>query len=210
MRAGKATRRPTPALRIRHRGFTYLGVLFLVTLMGLGLAGSFQAWSTSNQRAKERELLWVGTQYARAIKSYYQESPGTRQYPLKLEELLEDKRFPTTRHHLRRLYPDPITRSTDWGLIKTADNRIAGIYSQSEAEPWKKAQFPLRWEDFTNKTKYAEWRFVADVGLLGDARQAAGVGTDPTALLLQAAGQAAPFVQGSGQPVQPQVTNPRR
>ncbi|MBI2276142.1 MAG: type II secretion system protein [Dechloromonas sp.] len=175
MRPGKTSRRPRPATPVRHRGFTYLGVLFLVTLMGLGLAGSFQAWSTAAQRARERELLWIGTQYARAIQAYYLQSPGTRQYPLKLEELVEDKRFPATRHHLRKRYPDPLTRSDDWGLIKTQDSRIAGIYSKAEGEPWKKAKFPLRWEDFTDKTKYSEWRFVADVGLLGEARPAAGV-----------------------------------
>lgn len=179
MPTGRPRRRPGGGARVRQRGFTYLGVLFLVVLMGLGLAGSLQAWSTSAQRAKERELLWVGTQYAKALQAYYAQSPGIRQYPMKLEELLEDKRFPATRHHLRQLYRDPITRSDDWGIIKTPDNRIAGIYSKSEAEPWKKAKFPLLWEFFTDKTKYSEWRFVADVGLLGDARPAAGV-TAPT------------------------------
>jgi type II secretory pathway pseudopilin PulG len=171
MRAGKAAR--------RSGGFTYLGVLFLVMLMGLGLSGTLQAWSTANQRGKERDLLWVGEQYARAIRAYYQQSPGLRQYPQKLEDLLEDKRFPTTRHHLRRLYPDPITGSLEWGLIKTMDGRIAGVHSTSEAEPWKKDNFPLRWKDFTDKTQYAEWRFVADVGLLGEATPAAGTTASP-------------------------------
>jgi type II secretory pathway pseudopilin PulG len=171
MRAGSTARR-------RERGFTYLGALFLVMLLGLGLAGSFQVWSLSNQRAREQELLWIGTQYARALQSYYLHSPGSRQYPLRLEDLLEDKRFPTPRRHLRRLYPDPVTRGSEWGLIKTADGRIAGVHSLSEATPWKQANFPLRWADFADKTKYSEWRFVANAGLLGDIRPAAGV-ADP-------------------------------
>ena len=171
---------PPPACPRRNQGFTYLGALFLVMLLGLMLAAAFQTWSLANQRARERELLWIGTQYARALQAYYVQSPGKRQYPLKLEELIEDKRFPAPRRHLRRLYPDPVTRSDEWGIIKTPDNRIAGIYSKSEAEPWKKARFPLRWEDFTDKKKYSEWRFVADAAVAGDARPGTGA-TDPLA-----------------------------
>ncbi|MBS1191797.1 MAG: hypothetical protein H6R10_3589 [Rhodocyclaceae bacterium] len=151
--------------RHRHRGFTYLGVLFLVALLGLALGAAGQAWSVASQRAREQELLWVGTQYARALQSYAQQSPGRPEYPRRLEDLLTDNRFPVPRHHLRRLYPDPITRSTDWGLVKTLDGRISGVYSRSEAAPWKRANFPLRWEAFTDSRKYSDWKFGADTRL---------------------------------------------
>lgn len=160
MGAGKPVR--------RDGGFTYLGVLFLVAILGLGLAGASQSWSVASQRSRERELLWVGTQYARALQSYYQQSPGLRQYPRRLEDLLEDNRFPAPRRHLRRLYPDPISRSTRWGLVNTPDGRIAGVYSLSEEAPWKRANFPLRWEGFAGRRKYSEWKFVADVSLMGN------------------------------------------
>jgi type II secretory pathway pseudopilin PulG len=202
MKAGDVTRQRQRPARRTARGFTYLGVLFLVMLMGLGLSGTLQAWSTASQRAKERDLLWIGNQYAQAIRAYYQQSPGPRQYPLKLEDLLEDKRFPATRHHLRRLYADPITGSQEWGLIKTVDGRIAGVHSKAEGEPWKKSNFPLRWKDFTDKTQYAQWRFVADVGLLGDAAPAAGTTPSPSPL------QANPAQALSTARVVP--TNPRR
>jgi type II secretory pathway pseudopilin PulG len=200
MKAGETTGLRERPVCHAARGFTYLGVLFLVMLMGLGLSGTLQAWSTASQRGKERDLLWVGEQYARAIRAYYQQSPGLRQYPQKLEDLLEDKRFPTIRHHLRRLYPDPVTGSIEWGLIKTVDGRIAGVHSKSEAEPWKKSNFPLRWKDFTDKTQYAQWRFVADVGLLGETAPAAGTTLSPL--------QANP-AQPLG-PVRAVPTNPRK
>jgi type II secretory pathway pseudopilin PulG len=142
-------------------GFSYLGALFLVAILGLGLAGASQSWSIASQRARERELLWVGSQYARALKSYYEQSPGLRQYPKRLEDLLEDGRFPVPRRHLRRLYPDPVTRSADWGLVKTGDGRIAGVHSRSEQEPWKRANFPRGWESFSGASKYSDWKFVA-------------------------------------------------
>src|SRR5512140_2029008 len=85
----------------REGGFTYLAVLFLVALMGLGLAGTSELWSIARQRAHERELLWIGNQYARALKSYYDQSPGVHQYPVRVEDLLEDNRFPMPRRLLR-------------------------------------------------------------------------------------------------------------
>ena len=135
-------------------------------LLGLGLVGTTQLWSLASQRARERQLLWVGNQFTRALKSYYQQSPGVRQYPLHLEELLDDKRFPMSRHHLRQLYTDPITRTEGWGLILNAEGRIGGVRSLSEETPLKQAEFPLKWEDFNGRKSYAEWRFLADATLM--------------------------------------------
>ncbi len=145
-----------------ERGFTYLGALFLIVLMGAALAGVGELWSIASHRAKERELLWVGTQYAQALRRYYQNSPGVASYPLQLEELLEDRRHPTVHRHLRRLYPDPLTGSTDWGLIRGFENRIVGVYSRSERTPMKTARFPAQWEEFEGADSYEGWQFVAD------------------------------------------------
>ncbi|BAU76669.1 type II secretion system protein [Metapseudomonas furukawaii] len=149
-------------MRTGERGFTYLGVLFLVMLMGMALAGAGQLWSTTSQRARERDLLWVGNQYAQALRSYYRASPGVAQYPASLEDLLEDNRFPSPRQHLRRLYPDPITGRTDWGLVRAFDGRIAGVYSPSRQAPLKQARFPAEWVEFEGLRSYADWRFVAE------------------------------------------------
>jgi type II secretory pathway pseudopilin PulG len=156
----------------RQAGFTYFGVLFIVVLMTLGLTGAMQMWSTSSQRDRERELLWVGTQYAKALRSYYQRSPDQRAYPKTLDELLEDKRFPVPVRHLRQRYADPITRGDEWGLVKTPEGRIAGVYSPSTDRPIKQANFPLAWEEFTDAPEYSKWRFVADDALRA-AKQAA-------------------------------------
>jgi type II secretory pathway pseudopilin PulG len=173
--------------RAREGGFTYLAVLFLVALMGLGLAGTSELWSLASQRAHERELLWTGNQYARALKSYYDQSPGVRQYPVRLEDLVEDKRFPMPRHHLRQIYPDPIAHA-GWGVILNSDGRIGGVRSLAGGTPLKQAGFPLRWEDFNGRSSYSDWRFIADVNLLqikppgaaASAARAGVVATQPT------------------------------
>lgn len=160
-----------------QRGFTYLGVLFLIVLMGAALAGAGQLWSTASQRARERELLWVGNQYARALRSYYRSSVGVAQYPERLEDLLEDKRVPMVRRHLRRLYPDPITNSLDWGLVQSVDGRITGVYSRSERQPLKVSGFAPPWTDFAGASRYSGWQFVADPAFF-DSRSNQG-GTPP-------------------------------
>jgi type II secretory pathway pseudopilin PulG len=152
MPAGEASR--------PQQGFTYIGVLFLTALMGLGLAGTGEAWQLSRQRERERELLWVGNQYARALKAYHEQTPGLRRYPERLEELLEDRRFPVPRHHLRQLYPDPVTREA-WGVVLAPDGRIAGVRSRSEDPPIKQAGFPARWDAFKGMTHYSDWQFLA-------------------------------------------------
>ena len=164
----------------RAGGFTYLGVLFLVALMGLGLSGAGQLWSISSQRAKEKELLWVGQQYARALKAYYDRSPGAKRYPQQLDELLEDRRFPTTVRHLRQLYRDPLTNSDNWGLVKTPDGRISGVYSQAPGTPIKQANFPLAWEGFEGMQTYDNWRFVADPALRNPGAGTASPTPNPT------------------------------
>ena len=161
-------RRPCTSPRT-GQGFTYLGVLFLVVLLGLGLSGAGTLWSITAQRAKEKELLWVGTQYVRALKSYHDRSPGTKRYPLRLEDLLADDRFPTPVRHLRQLYRDPLTLEPEWGLIKTPDGRIAGVHSLADGVPLRQANFPLAWEEFAGMQSYREWRFVADPALRSSA-----------------------------------------
>jgi len=146
----------------QQRGFTYFGVLFLVLLVGLSLGLAGQLWSSQSQQARERELLWVGNQYANALRSYYRSSPGLAQYPQQLDELLLDPRFPSVRRHLRRLYPDPLTGSSEWGLTHSFDGRIVGVYSLSTRTPMKQANFPAQWVEFEGMGSYADWRFVAE------------------------------------------------
>lgn len=146
-------------------GFTYLGVLFLVALLGLALAGAGQIWSVSAQRAREAELLWVGNQYARALKSYFSRSPGQKAYPQKIEDLLVDRRFPLPVHHLRQAYRDPLNRDGEWGIVRNARGQIAGVYSQAPGTPLRRANFPAAWSEFEGAATYDQWRFIADPAL---------------------------------------------
>jgi type II secretory pathway pseudopilin PulG len=187
MRAGRTVSRPPG----RQGGFTYLGVLFLLVLLGLGLAGTGEAWSVASRRAREKELLWVGNQYARAIRSYYMQSPGTRQFPSQLEDLLEDRRFPEPRRHLRQLYADPISHDR-FDVVLAEDGRIGGVRSHSDETPMKQDNFPVKYRDFKGSTHYSDWLFIAD-NLPGSPRrpQAAASDTGAAATGTAAAGTTA-------------------
>ncbi|BCX67332.1 MULTISPECIES: type II secretion system protein [Pseudomonas] len=142
-------------------GFTYLGVLFLIMMMGMALASAGELWATAARRDRERQLLWVGTQYAQALRSYYRSSPGLAQYPKDLADLLQDERFPSARHHIRQLYPDPMGNG-EWFLMRGFDGRITGISSASTDKPLKQTNFPTQWSDFNGMASYKDWQFVAE------------------------------------------------
>jgi type II secretory pathway pseudopilin PulG len=143
------------------RGFTYFGVLFAIALLGCAMATGGTLWSFSARRERERELLWTGDQFRRAIASYYSAGPpGVREFPRNLADLLEDRRGPAVRRHLRRLYPDPITGNLDWQMVRLQDQSIIGVASGSALEPLKRSGFAESDSAFENASCYCDWRFV--------------------------------------------------
>lgn len=143
-----------------EQGFTLLGLLFLVAGLGIAMAALGTMWHAAVQREKERELLFIGDQYRRAIESFWRLSPGgVKRLPRNFDELLSDPRFPTTVRHLRRFYRDPMTNSMEWGLIKETDGGISGMHSLSEHPPLKKAGFAPGYEHFNEAVTYREWIF---------------------------------------------------
>ncbi|HKO89423.1 MAG TPA: type II secretion system protein [Burkholderiales bacterium] len=148
------------AVDFREGGFTYIGLLILVALIAIALAGTAEVVSTAQKREREQELLFVGTQYARAIASYRSASPGSEAYPTSLEQLLEDKRLPVMRRHLRKLYADPVTNGAPWGLVLGPNNGIVGVYSRSLDQPLKRQGFSKEYEQFTDTESYSQWKFI--------------------------------------------------
>jgi type II secretory pathway pseudopilin PulG len=141
----------------RQGGFTYLGVLIAVAIIGVTLATTGEVWHTAQKRERERELLFVGDQIRQAIGRYYR---AGAQYPQTLDDLLRDPRHPGVVRYLRKRYYDPITGTTEWGLIRDSGDRIVGVHSRSEEQPIKQANFAAADRGFEGKKKYSEWTFV--------------------------------------------------
>jgi type II secretory pathway pseudopilin PulG len=118
-------------------------------------------WHTAQKRAKEQELMFIGNQFRQALATYKKRTPARQKTsPMTLEELLKDPRYPTTERYLRKIYLDPMTGNTDWGLAKNPDGSIVGVYSLSEEEPMKQGDFREIDKAFEGKTKYADWIFI--------------------------------------------------
>lgn len=147
----------------RGRGAALLLAIFVVAGIGCLLAVAGPVWHTEMQRDKEAELLWVGEEYAKAIARYYLASPPPAPlYPENLGQLLLDGRQPNIAHHLRRLYRDPMTGGTEWGLIKDAGGHITGVYSLAKGTPLKQAGFEKKHSAFAGAETYAAWKFIAE------------------------------------------------
>jgi type II secretory pathway pseudopilin PulG len=156
----------------RQRGLTFLALLFAIALAGIALAGTGALWQLESRREKEKELLFAGDQYRRAIGSYYAKTPGdARQYPEKLEDLLKDNRFPNPVRHLRRLYREPMSDDGQWELLRV-QGRITGVVSRSTGTPVKVAGFPKEFESFEGAKSYRGWQFMgADAATPGQANK---------------------------------------
>jgi type II secretory pathway pseudopilin PulG len=144
-------------------GFTFLGLLMIIAIMSIGLLAVSEAWSFARKREKEQELLYVGHEFRQAIKLYCTRGPRGSQiqiYPMSLEDMLKDPRYPNTRRYLRKIYTDPMTGTEDWGLLKNPNGSIYGIYSLSEDATIKRDNFDLVDVSFKGKTNYSDWKFI--------------------------------------------------
>jgi type II secretory pathway pseudopilin PulG len=152
----------------KRAGVVLLALLIAMMLGAIGALAAVEAWMSTRQHEKEVQLLYVGDQYRQAIRRYYYSAPRgqARVLPARLEDLLDDDRSPVTQHHLRRLFPDPVTASSEWGLLMQGD-RITGVYSLSEAAPMKHTGFDPADASFEDKKTYREWVFAFSPGRSG-------------------------------------------
>ena len=152
--------KPRSSTHTRNSGFTYIALLVLLTIMGIGLAATGIVFHHQAQREKEKQLLFVGEQIRHAIGRYYENSPGGgKQFPQTLENLLRDDRHPGTHRYLRQVYRDPMTNAKDWVLLRAPDGGIMGVHSALAQKPIKRDGFPSGYEHFADKESYEDWIF---------------------------------------------------
>lgn len=146
--------------KLKQWGFTYIGLLMVVAIAGIGMAGVGIVWHQDTQREREKELLFIGNEYRNAIASYYENTLGeAKQFPATLEDLLADQRFPNTKRHLRKLYKDPMAFGKPWQLV-LQQGQIIGVFSASKEAPIKKIGFEPPYETFGEAVEYADWKFI--------------------------------------------------
>lgn len=157
------------------RGFTYVGLLAVVALIGVMLAAAGEVVSTAARRERETQLLWVGHQYRAAIERYQRQR---RAYPQTLQELLgAAPDSPLQVRYLRRLYADPMTNAVDWVLLPAPDGGIMGVASCSGRAPLKIGHFDAEDEHFAEAATYRDWQFTHPPRVVPASDEHAGQGT---------------------------------
>jgi len=149
-------------MQVREQGFTYVIVMFAVAVTSILALRAVETTITNERRLRESDLMAVGEIFRNAIKDYYENSPGTlKEYPSRLEDMLDDVRMSTRRRQLRRIYRDPITGKPGWGLVMTEDGmHVKGIYSLSSKQPLKTGGFIREFAQFAGAKTYMDWKFV--------------------------------------------------
>ena len=162
----------------RQRGFTYLGLIILVAILGLVGAAGLKMGSLLQRQAAEQELLDIGAQFSDALYSYAVATPaGQPQQPSSLADLLRDPRSPQVRRHLRKLFVDPVTGRAEWGLLfQPGSHGIIGVHSLSQAAPLKVGNFEARFTGFEGKAHLSDWQFMMPTQLAPPAAAAADPG----------------------------------
>jgi type II secretory pathway pseudopilin PulG len=157
MRAGRPGGR-------KESGFTFVGALSAVALVGIALAAIGPRWADAVRREREQDLLRVGALYAQAIASYYQAAPGNQKtYPPTLEALVLDPRFVGTKRHLRRLYGDPLNASRPWGTVAAPGGGIRGVFSVSDEMPYRQSAVGIGTVALPAAHRYSDWKFIPEV-----------------------------------------------
>jgi hypothetical protein len=158
MRSGSAPGQPASG------GFALMFVLVLLLAATLASTALISSAQMARSREREADLFFVGQQYAVAIARYSRASPaGAPNYPRRLDELLEDNRFPMPVRHLRKLWRDPITDSKEWGLVKLGD-RIVGVYSLSQRRVIRQKDLPSAVavaDENKSDLRYSDLHFLA-------------------------------------------------
>lgn len=138
-------------------------MVFFVAMLGLVGAATLKVDTLLRRAAAEQDLLEIGAAFSEALRSYAAAAPrGYPTAPPTLQDLLKDPRFPGTRRHLRKIFVDPVTGKDEWGIVYQGDKvGVLAVYSLSQAQPLKLANFDARFLNFENKEHLSEWKFTA-------------------------------------------------
>ena len=138
-------------------------MVFFVAMLGLVGAATLKVDTLLRRAAAEQDLLEIGAAFSEALRSYAAATPrGYPTAPPTLQDLLKDPRFPGTRRHLRKIFVDPVTGKDEWGIVYQGDKvGVLAVYSLSQAQPLKVANFDARFLNFENKEHLSEWKFTA-------------------------------------------------
>jgi type II secretory pathway pseudopilin PulG len=164
-----------------ERGYAMAALLVTLAIMAVTLTVAMPVWNTAAKREREEELVWRGTQYARAVALFRRKYANAS--PPNLDILLNER-------FLRKKYKDPMTKEGEFQLVYATDQQQLPGQQTRPTPPPQQPSSPLDPQSrvsagarggivgvvskstekslrmFNGRTKYNEWAFTPDtVGL---------------------------------------------
>jgi type II secretory pathway pseudopilin PulG len=115
-------------------GYALIVLMIMATVLLISLAAALPSVYQEAQREREKELIFRGNQYARAVYLFHNQMG---RYPVSVKELLSINGI----RFLRRAYRDPMTPSGKWRFIHAnaagipIDSRTQTLTPQNPANP---------------------------------------------------------------------------
>ncbi len=117
-----------------EKGYILLIMMMMATLLLISLTAAVPSIYVEGQREKEKELIFRGEQYARAIELFHMQF---HRYPTSVKELLHTNNM----SFLRQAYRDPMAKNGKWRFIHATgtgiilDSKILGPPGKQKGLP---------------------------------------------------------------------------
>ncbi len=121
-RSNSPFRSKASPFRFAAHGYALITVMFMATVLLISLTAALPSVYQEGQREKEAELVFRGTQYARAIALFHRQF---NRYPVSVKELLQTNGI----RFLRKTYLDPMSKKGTWRFIHA---NAAGVLIDSK------------------------------------------------------------------------------
>lgn len=144
--------------RTHEGGFSYVVLMFMITLIGLGMTMAARQWKVMVQRELEADLLAKGIEIQSALALYSATMKAGRVMPGEIypQTLTELTRMP--KPFLRKVYPEPVGHG-EWELVRAPTGGIMGVRSKSKGKPIRQHEFPAAVRHFEGRPSYYDWVF---------------------------------------------------
>lgn len=144
--------------RKHERGFSYVVVMFVIVLIGLGMTVAARQWKTMVQRELEADLLSKGIEIQNALALYSAAMKAGRVVPGEVypQSLAELTRLP--KPFLRKVYAEPVGHG-EWEVVRAPTGGIMGVRSKSKSKPIRQHDFPPAVRHFEGRASYYDWVF---------------------------------------------------
>jgi len=138
-------------------------ILLMVVIVVIAISAQAVVVGTGLARRDSEEALLAAGEELRLALVSYQRAGGSalRSGPHDIADLLRDPRQPGMLRHLRHVPVDPLTGSTQWGLVRDGAGQIVAFHSLAPGQPQKREGFEPAQAGFENAESYAQWLFGA-------------------------------------------------